>query len=114
MESNDFDFKQTIEEHLSQNNFNLKVRTNTSEGIVISDIWFDETISLSLDNTKTCNYKIIDAQSQKIEPDTIKRIKFQNCEFNNEPIITSDNVFLIEFDNSIMVQNFIPYVFLLI
>lgn len=99
MKSSDIDYKQTIEKHLSQNNFNLKVRTNTSEGIVISDIRFDGTVSISLDNTKACNYKIIDAQSQQIQPDTIKRIKFKNCEFNSEPIITSDNVFLIEFDN---------------
>lgn len=101
IEKNDLDFKQTIEEHLSQNDTSLRVSTNTSEGIVVSNIKFDVIPSISFDNTKSCNYKITDSKSQEIQSNTIKRIKFQNCEFNTEPIITNENVFLIEFDNCI-------------
>lgn len=99
IEKNDLNFKQTIEKHLLENDTSLRVGINTSEGIVISNIKFDVIHSVSFDNTKSCNYKITDSKSQEIQPDTIKRIKFQNCEFDAELIITNQNIFLIEFDN---------------
>lgn len=89
-----------INTHLQNNNDNLKVATNTSEGIVVSNIKFDTT-PISFDNTKNCTYKIIDTKSQQIQPNTIKRIKFENCEFDIEPIVTNEDIFLIEFHNCV-------------
>jgi len=89
-----------IDTHLQNNNDNLKVATNTSEGIVVSNIKFD-TIAISFDNTKNCTYKIINTKSQQIQPNTIKRIKFENCEFDVEPIVTNEDIFLVEFYNCV-------------
>lgn len=89
-----------IDTHLQNNNDNLKVATNTSEGIEVSNIKFD-TIAISFDNTKNCTYKIINTKSQQIQPNNIKRIKFENCEFDVEPIVTNEDIFLVEFYNCV-------------
>lgn len=99
MSDSDFDFKQTIADYLSKNNGNLKVQSNTSEGIVVSNIRFDLENKITFDNKKSCDFTLIDTKNNTILINTIKRIKFQNCEFDCEPIITNENIFLLEFEN---------------
>ncbi|MDN5048581.1 hypothetical protein [Aliarcobacter butzleri] len=89
-----------INTHLQNNNDNLKVAKNTSEGIIVSNIEFDAK-SISFDNKKDCTYKLIDTKSQQIQANTIKRIKFENCEFDVEPIVTNEDIFLLEFYNCV-------------
>lgn len=89
-----------INTHLQNNNNKIKIQTNTSEGIIISNIYFGVN-ALSFNKQKACSHKLKDNQDKDILIGKIKRIKFQNCEFDIEPSITNENVFLIEFENCI-------------
>ncbi len=88
-----------ISEHLVTNNENIKVGYNTSEGIIFDSLNFniDEISFIG----KVCNYQLIDKDKDLLKIDKINRITFNNCSFIHEPIITSDNIWSIEFNDCI-------------
>ena len=81
--------------------------SRVTEGIEFSNINFDKHFIFTNDKFQLDTLTLAEIESQKlyktqtIKIDDIKRIYFRNCEFNTLPIITQNDIWLIEFEECV-------------